>query len=110
LRLCVEWVLDAPVSGSESSRYLSVLDDQLDWLQRIADTRTGDAFAGIDLEQCVVRRTLNEHIVHVEELVFLPFKIGPGVRTAVDIAVEIAILKHDEQSDIFSPVLNFERL
>ena len=87
---------------------MSVFDHQLDGVQVIADTRAGYAGSGVDFKQCVMRGALYEHVIHVEKLVFLPLKISAGMRTAVYVSFEYAILVHNKQRNRFAPLFDFK--
>ena len=53
-------------------------------------------------------RALDEHVVHVEKLVFLPFKIDACMWAAVDIGAEVAVLVDNEQGYRLAPLFEFE--
>ena len=89
--------------------YLAVFDHQPDRLQVITDTGAGNAVAGIDFKQGVMRRALDKHVVHVEKLVLLPVQIDAGVRAAVYIGSKAPVLVYHEQWDFLASVFDLKR-
>ncbi len=86
---------------------ISIDDDRYN-LQYIADTGACNALTGVDHEQGVVSGALYEFFVQVEELVFLPFQAGAGMRTFIVISKKLAILVYHEDGLGFTLDLNLE--
>jgi hypothetical protein len=88
-----------------------VIDDlQWDSLQAITGTGAGYAFAGFDEEQCIMGRTLDQFLVDIEKLVFLPFETGTRMRALVVISEELGILVNHKNGPGFTFDLEFETL
>lgn len=79
-----------------------------DCLQQLTDTGAGDALARIDHEQSIMGGTLDEFLVEIEKLVFLPFEIGAGMRTLIVIGKKLAILLYHEDRLVFAVDLDLE--
>ena len=77
-------------------------------LQRLADAGSGDAQTAVGFKQRVVRGALDISVVHVEETVFLPFKIDAGMRTTVDEGSKNIVTVHHEQRQLIATVFDFE--
>lgn len=89
-------------------QYLIADDVQRDRFQHVADTGPCDTFTRVDDEQGIMRRALDQCLVHVEELVFLPFEVGAGVRAFVDITVERPVFMYHENGLRLAFDLRFE--
>ena len=73
-----------------------MFDTQFDRCQAFTDTGAGYTVTTVDLEQCIMGRALDEAVIHIKELVFLPFKIDAGMRAAVDVGIESTVLVYNK--------------
>jgi len=97
------------ISGCSDIQFdIISIDDDRYTLQQITDTGAGDALTGVDHEQRVVSGALYEFFIQVEELIFLPFQAGTGMRTFIVIGIKLAILVHHEDGLGFMADLDLE--
>ncbi len=66
--------------------------------------------ASINLEQGTVAGALDEALVFIQELVFLPFKINACMWATVDESVEFAVFMDNKDIDGFTVVIDLECL
>lgn len=70
------------------------LDADAQWAELVTGAGTGDAFAGVDHKQRIVGRALDQCLVQIKKLVFLPFQAGTCMRAAVVISKKLAVFVH----------------
>ncbi len=78
------------------------LDADAQRAELVTGTGAGDAFAGVDQKPGIVGRALDQCLVQVKKLVFLPLQAGTGVRAIVVISKKLAVLVYDKDRLCFA--------
>jgi len=76
----------------------------------IIDTGPGHTQPGINDEQGIVGRALDKGVLHIEKLVFQPFKGRTGMRATIDESIKPGILVNNENTGCDFPVFDKKAL
>ncbi len=87
---------------------LVVDNADLQRFQRGADAGAVQALAGFDREQGAVHGTLDQRIVHIQELVRRPVQRCPGVRAVVAVSEDLIVTAYDKQPLTISARIDVE--
>ena len=74
----------------------------------VAHTRAMDAMAGFYFKQGAVAGALDEGLISIEKLIFLPFKINAGVWTAVDECMKFTIFMNHKNIEHLVVMIKLE--
>ena len=86
------------MTAGQGEQYSPVQHRQVEIFQRGPHAGASQTITVFRPEQCTVNRALNKTVVQIQELIGQPFQRRPGMRTAVAVGRQHAILAHHEQT------------